>query len=159
MTNKNKGGRPSKLTPELQEEIVNYIKMGNFIETTCVTAGINKSTFYDWMKRGNESKRHTIYKKFYEAVRQAQAWSEARDVAIISNHAETNWRAAAWKLESRFSERWGKTKTKKDEKCSMKIRKDDNGIFVNLPFTELEESKNNNKIKNVKIKIVNIRNY
>jgi transposase-like protein len=162
MSDKNKGGRPSKLTPELREEIVSLIKTGNFIEMTCAIAGINKSTFYDWMRRGKESKRHTRYKKFYNEVTQAQAWSEARDVAIISKHAETSWRAAAWKLERRFSQRWGKTKTKKEEKRSIKVKQEDNVISINSPFTTLKNHENRGKrdIKNLKVKkCVKIKNY
>jgi IS30 family transposase len=48
-------GRPSKLTPELQAEIILLIKMGNFVEVVCETVGINKSTFYDWIKKGKNS--------------------------------------------------------------------------------------------------------
>ena len=113
MTNKSKGGRPSKLTPELREEIVSCIKAGSWTETVCVMAGINKSTFYDWMRRGKEATRHTKYKKFYKAVKQAEAFAEARHVANLSKAAEKHWGAAAWILERRFSERWGRTETKK----------------------------------------------
>ena len=156
MKSKNKGGRPSKLTPQLREEIVNSIKAGNWIKTTCTNVGIDKSTFYDWMKRGEKSKRYTIYKKFYEAVKQAQAFAEAVHVANISKAAETNWRAAAWILERRFSQRWGKTKTKKDEEISIRTMDENNRILVNFPFSELKES---NKITDVKLKIANIKNY
>ncbi|WP_414468894.1 transposase [Methanobacterium sp. ACI-7] len=112
MSKKGKKGRPTKLTPKLKEEIVNLLKMGNYIETTCATVGINKSTFYAWMKKGEESTRPNRYSKFYEEVKQAQARSEAREVNIINAHAEKNWKAAAWKLERRHHERWGKKNKK-----------------------------------------------
>src|SRR5665648_636178 len=107
---KKKVGRPTKLTPELRAEIVIFLKAGNFIETVCVIVGINKSTFYAWMKRGDLSTRPDKYTKFRDEVEKAQAWSEARDVAIITKHSENKWRAAAWKLEHRHSDRWGKKK-------------------------------------------------
>jgi transposase len=50
-----KPGRPSKLTPELQAEIILLLKAGNFVETACNNVGINKSTFYDWIKKGEKS--------------------------------------------------------------------------------------------------------
>ena len=109
---KKKGGRPSKLTPELQAEIVFLIKAGNFIETTCDVVGINKSTFYAWMKLGDASTRPDKYTKFRDAVVNAQAFSEARDVAIIAKASEDDWRASAWKLERKFPDRWGKRKRK-----------------------------------------------
>jgi hypothetical protein len=104
-------GRPSKLTPELQGEMIVLLKSGNFIETVCKTVGINKSTYYDWMKKGEKSNQsHNKYKIFQEAVKKAMAWSEARDVAIITKHSEENWRAAAWKLSRKHPNKWGKKK-------------------------------------------------
>jgi hypothetical protein len=104
-------GRPSKLTPELHAEMVILFKMGNFVETTCGTVGINKSTFYDWMKKGkNSNNPKNKYKKFQEAVDQAMAWSEARDVAIISKQSEHDWRAAAFRLLRKHPDKWGKKK-------------------------------------------------
>ena len=86
-------------------------KTGNFVETTCGTVGINKSTFYDWMKKGEKSNHpKNKYKKFQEAVEQAMAWSEARDVAIITKLSEENWRAAAWRLSRKHPDKWGKKK-------------------------------------------------
>jgi transposase len=118
MNNKNKKSkskknqsRPSKLTPELQAEIILLIKMGNFVETTCGTVGINKSTFYDWMKKGKNSNHpQNEYRKFQEAVVQAMAWSEARDVALITKQSKYDWRAAAWILSRRHPDKWGKKK-------------------------------------------------
>ena len=112
MNNKKKSskkqGRPSKLTPELQAEIIVLLKTGNFIETTCYTVGINKSTFYDWMKKGEESNHPgNKYKIFREAVVQAMAWSEARDVALIAKHSENDWRAVAWRLSRKYPDKWG----------------------------------------------------
>ena len=49
-------GRPEKLTPKLQDDIVKVIRSGNYIETACAFVGINKTTFYDWLKRGAREK-------------------------------------------------------------------------------------------------------
>ena len=104
-------GRPSKLTRELQAEIIYLLKIGNFVETVCNFVGINKSTFYDWMKKGEESNHpRNKYRKFQEAVEQAKAWSEAKDVAIITKASEDDWKAAAWKLEHQHPDKWGKKK-------------------------------------------------
>jgi len=108
---KKKQGRPSKLTPELHAEIIILLKAGNFVETTCGTVGINKSTFYDWIKKGkNPNHPKNKYRKFREAVEQAMAWSEARNVALITKLSEENWRAAAWMLSRKHPDKWGKKK-------------------------------------------------
>ena len=113
--------RPTKLTPELQEDILKIIRSGNYIETACAFVGINKSTFYDWLKRGAREKdrleknprarirkSEKIYVEFSNAVEKALAHAEIRDVAIIGKAAEENWKAAAWRLERKFPERWGR---------------------------------------------------
>ena len=105
-----KMGRPTKLTPDIQSEIVELLKAGNYIETACAVAGLHKSTFYDWMKIADASTHKNKYTNFSDAVKKAMAWAEARDVAIIARHSEKYWQAAAWRLERKFPERWGRQK-------------------------------------------------
>jgi hypothetical protein len=102
------GGRPTKLTPELQERICLAIRAGNYIEVAASFAGIHKDTFYRWLKRGARASRG-IYREFSDAVEKALADSEAGDVARISKAAEQgHWQAAAWRLERKHPQRWGR---------------------------------------------------
>ena len=159
MTKKNKIGRPSKLTPKLRKQIVRLIIAGYFTDRTCDIVGINKSTNYDWMKRGKESKRRNKYKIFYNEVTQAHAISEAIALSIISKAAEIDWRASAWWLERRYPEKWGKPKIKKVKKTSMEIDYDNKVMSVNSPFTKLNENEKS-AIKSVAIKkCVITKNY
>ena len=104
-----KQGRPTKLTPELQAEIILYLKAGNFKETVCDVVGINKSTFYDWIKKGEKSNHpRNKFKIFQVAVEHAMAWSEARDVALIAKHSKDDWKASKWRLSRRYPDKWGK---------------------------------------------------
>ena len=107
---KKRMGRPTKLTAEMQSEIVELLKAGNYIETACAVAGLHKSTFYDWMKIADASTHKNKYTNFSDAVKKAMAWAEARDVAIIARHSEKYWQAAAWRLERKYPERWGRQK-------------------------------------------------
>lgn len=47
-------GRPGKLTPEVQEKILEAIRDGNYYEAACAYAGITYRTFRYWMERGEE---------------------------------------------------------------------------------------------------------
>lgn len=47
-------GRPSKLTPERQQQLVDLIAAGNYLETACAGANIDYSTFRSWILRGQE---------------------------------------------------------------------------------------------------------
>lgn len=116
-----KTGRPTKLTSEIQNKIVTAIRAGNYIETAAAYAGISKNTLYDWLKRGAREKERlernprarikkseAPYVEFSDAVEKAMAEAEIRDVAIIAKAAEENWQAAAWRLERKYPERWGR---------------------------------------------------
>lgn len=116
-----KQGRPTKLNEEVQNKIVQAVQAGNYIETAAAYAGINKSSFYEWLKRGEREKQRVEkdsrlrvrkseedYVSFSNAIEKALAVSEMRDVLIIGKAAETQWQAAAWRLERKFPKRWGK---------------------------------------------------
>jgi transposase len=101
-------GRPTRLTPELQAKLCDAIRAGNYMETAAAFAGIRKATLHNWLRRGARQSQG-IYHAFSEAVEKALADSEARDVALIAKAAaEGQWQAAAWRLERKFPDRWGR---------------------------------------------------
>ncbi len=92
--------RPTKLTPDVQTKICTAIQAGNYIETASAFAGINKSTLYEWLKRGGDElarvakdarfrvlASETIFVEFSNAVEEALAQSELHDVLIIQRAA------------------------------------------------------------------------
>lgn len=104
---KGKPGRKTRLTPERQQKILNAIRAGAYLETAAAAAGINKVTLHRWLRRG-ERYPDTIYSAFSEAVHEALAQAELRDVLTISKAAgDGDWRAAAWRLERKYPKRWG----------------------------------------------------
>jgi transposase-like protein len=127
---KKKVGRPSILTPKLREEIVMLIKAGNFVENVCLMVGINKSTYYSWINKADESTRSTKYSKFRNEVKYAHAVSEARDVLNISRACEDDWKACKWMLEHRFSNHWGVP-------MKVKIRGNDN---INVESNKIHQN-------------------
>lgn len=46
------GGRPTKCSPEITARVCSYVRQGNYVEIAAAAAGVNKSTLYDWLKRG-----------------------------------------------------------------------------------------------------------
>lgn len=102
-------GRPSKLTPELQKDICNYLLAGNFVETVCDLVGISKETFYAWVKRGErgwKSDRDGGYVEFSDAIKRAVAQVEVLTVNDLRKGPQ-NWQAKAWWLERRHPDKWG----------------------------------------------------
>jgi transposase len=107
-------GRQTKLTKKMQAQIVKLLKQGNTFETAAVLSGISKATFFNWMNRGETGEEP--YASFRAAVEQAVAHAEAERVKIIMEAAKgtgrykdnADWKAAAWFLERRNPEVWGR---------------------------------------------------
>ena len=100
-------GRPTKLTPDVQELIVDGINAGLTFGLTCARAGVNPATFYRWLEKG-ETAKSGVYSEFCDAVERAKADSALRLVSQITLQAPTDWRAAAFMLERRFPDDYGK---------------------------------------------------
>lgn len=100
-------GRPSKLTPEVQERICQAIRAGNYYEAACAYAGIDYSTFRRWIIKGEKAKSGR-YHNFCEAIKRAEHEAEVRLVAMWQKHMPENWQAIATFLERRYPDRWGR---------------------------------------------------
>lgn len=78
-------GRPTDLTPEVQEKIVKALRAGNHFSTACEYAGIAVGTGREWLARGQGADWTTqkgrsplpIYAEFADAIKKAMADAEA----------------------------------------------------------------------------------
>lgn len=100
--------RPTKLTPEVQDRIVQAIAAGNYIEVAAAYAGVHKATLYRWLEHADDPGAEEIYRDFRDALESARAQAEVRNVALIQKAATTTWQAAAWHLERTSHQRWGR---------------------------------------------------
>lgn len=92
--------RPTKYTPETVKKITDAIKLGATYELACNYAGIDYSTFNEWQK---------TKPKFSEAVKAAEGEAAVKWLAKIEAAAAKSWQAAAWKLERRYPQDYGRT--------------------------------------------------
>lgn len=98
----------TKLTLEIQEEIGTNIETGMTIKNAALAAGIDESTFYKWMNRG-ENATSGQYFQFVKYIKESKAKSEKKHVDNIKKAANDGaWQASAWILERRFPEDWGR---------------------------------------------------
>lgn len=128
-----RSGRPSKLTPELQDEICKYIKDGYTIAQAAALSGITERTFYLWKKRGENSKSGKYF-EFLQQVKMAQKIAEAKFIDVIKRAAmgdrkkkiRSDWRAAKWYLSVINPKEFGKREYIKQE---VSHDKDDEGVY------------------------------
>jgi len=100
-------GRPIKLTPDLQARIVAFLGAGAYVETAAAAAGVSKQTLYNWLSRGADGEEP--FEAFLDAVEKAQGEADIRDLKTIRDAANGGvWQAAAWRLERRHPEQWGR---------------------------------------------------
>jgi hypothetical protein len=100
------GGRPTRLTDDLQEMLVQLIEMGTPADTAVRSLGLAASTYYGWMQEGRDAMSGRR-REFFIAIEQAKAKAQNRMVGIVSIAAERDWRAAAFWLERTDPGRWG----------------------------------------------------
>ena len=101
-----KRGRPKgsvKLTPDRTDIIVQALEKGHSLTSAARLAGLHRDTLNRWMKRGRKGE-NGVFSHFYVTVQEALAKSEQKLVELVFNHAEKDWRAAAWLLSRRFPE-------------------------------------------------------
>jgi hypothetical protein len=97
------------LTDELIETIAQAIRVGSYVETAVALAGISKDSFYRWLRQAESDDANEMTVKLSDAVKKALAESEKRDLDVIDKAAqEGEWTAAAWRLERKFPNKWGR---------------------------------------------------
>ena len=120
-------GRPTLLTPELQERICRSIRVGNYIDVAAEANGINRQTLFNWFRRGrSKDPADKPFADFLAALQQAEAEAEARDVELLDAlvHGSEEVKddegkvirpklavhpgMLTWRLERRHPRRWGR---------------------------------------------------
>ena len=105
--------RPSKLTPETIELLVEGLQKGAFIEETCAYAEISTSTFYAWHNWGKEElEQGGKYTDFVKKMDKAVSHSVVKCLDTIDRVNESDVlnasiKASTWQLSHRHEKRWG----------------------------------------------------
>lgn len=104
--------RPTKLTPELTDELCEILERGNYLETAAEAVGITRQTVYNWMDRG--AKGEAPFDAFFDAIARARAKGELSLTSTVLGGDEKGLsfgpaKAAAFMLErtrpDRFAQR------------------------------------------------------
>ncbi len=95
-------GRPSKLTPEIQDKIIQALAIGNYRKDAAEYAGIDATTLHRWMLRGAREK-DSACADLRTAVLEAESRAKITAIGSITKAMRNgDWRAAAYWLERKF---------------------------------------------------------
>ena len=100
-------GRPTKLSPEIQERICSALRDGNYESAAAASAGVGASTVRQWLQWGRDAKS-ARYVAFLTAVTRAREEAELRLVELWQEAMPNDWRAIAEFLARRYPMRWGR---------------------------------------------------
>lgn len=96
-------GRPTKLTPELTERFLNAVKLGAPYDLACHYAGIAYQTLLNWKERTEPE-----FVEFFESLTRAEGQAVIQWLALIEKHSHADAKWAAWKLERRYPQAFGR---------------------------------------------------
>lgn len=114
-----KRGPKTKYTPERIERILGFLRSGNTRGTSAQASGIDMATFTRWQAK---------YVEFAQQVKEAEQEAVTKYVGYIETAAaKGQWTAAAWMLERRHYQDWGK-KDRIEVVQSVRQLATDNGI-------------------------------
>lgn len=89
----------NKYTKDAHKTIVDAIKLGETFKGAAMAVGIAESTLWEW--------RHK-YPKLSNDITKATSDMRRANIAYIAKKAPTQWQAAAWLLERRFPDEFGR---------------------------------------------------
>jgi transposase len=102
--------RYTKWTPEHTQKVCEALRAGNTRRAACIYAGVSEDSLARWLQKAEVA----------DAIQKAEADAEVRNVAIIQKAAGETWFAAAWWLERKRPEDWGR-KDKLDHGGALKV--------------------------------------
>jgi len=94
-----KGGSRRKINAEITAKLVEAIKAGSTYRLACQYAGIGHTTFYETLQSNTD---------FADIIKGAEASGAMKFLSRITDASELQWQAAAWMLERRHPEEYGK---------------------------------------------------
>lgn len=110
-------GRPTSMTPQVKEKILEAIRGGNYREVAAQYAGVTAKTLREYLRKKDDD---AIV--FRAAILAAEAKVEIDLVGAIKKLADGDLKAGTWYLARKFPERWAERSAELKE--ALKILKE-----------------------------------
>ncbi len=111
------------LTPQVIEDVRRLLPTVMYMESVGDYLGVSRMTWRGWLKRGSKERKRIerarngnkepkesekLYLQFFDTVKKSISEGEIFDAGTIKKASAESWQAAAWRLERRFPDRWGR---------------------------------------------------
>lgn len=99
-----------KYSEELVVEIVKLVESGASNKDAATLSGITEETFYNWQRPKSKSGEANpdYHPELSESLKKAETKRKVAMVNRILTAATKNWQAAAWYLERRYNDEYGR---------------------------------------------------
>lgn len=100
--------RKTSLNPDIHRQLKEVVSVGVPIIDACAYVGITERTFYNWMRRGEQSKDGVFF-QFFQDITRARVTARVGAVTTIRKSiADGNPQSAQWFLERSDPTNWGR---------------------------------------------------
>jgi hypothetical protein len=99
-------GRKTKYSPQMQSALCKWLRKGCSFKDACAMEGISYETFRTWQSEKSA---------FSVAIKKAEAECKVARIQTVLKASDKSWQAAAWWLERRCPEEYGKVPKEKSE--------------------------------------------
>lgn len=101
-------GRPTCFTGAKAALIIEAIRRGLPYKLAAAAGGVSYNTFIRWRNEGSNPDAPRHLREFCHQVRKAESEAAQRFIGLIEAAAKRNWQAAAWMLERRHPDLFGR---------------------------------------------------
>lgn len=107
-------GRPTILDDRVREILVSAIRIGSSYKDACAFAGVSYRAFAEWMNKGRrdiENNKKSPYAQLVQDIEKARSDAYVNALSkIVEAYENGTWQAAAWFLERKYPEQFGKSR-------------------------------------------------
>jgi len=120
------------LSPELIEQLCEYVRQGNYNIIAVRACGIHERTFYSWLERGQRelearsedtTEPESLYTQLYQSLKRSEAEAQIKIANVVTNAAlkKGEWLPAMTFLERRWPDQYGRRERKSIDVTERKV--------------------------------------
>lgn len=112
--------RPTKFNTKTKRRLYKALRIGASRKMAAQYAGISYELLRQWMRRGEQEARGEFV-VFLAALKRAESEAVMSALQAIHEAASKKWQAAAWFLERKYPQDWGRNRVIQHEAKEVEV--------------------------------------